>query len=52
MDGEGIRHELVSFIKSIENNRYLGNIDKQISYNISMIISTHENESLIKKFDE
>lgn len=52
LDGEGIRHELVSFIKSIENNRYLGNIDKQISYNISMIISTHENESLIKKFDE
>lgn len=49
LDGEGIRHELVSFIKSIENNRYLGNIDKQISYNISMIISTHENESLIKK---
>ena len=49
LDGEGIRHELVSFIKSIENNRYLGNIDKQISYNISMIISIHENESLIKK---
>lgn len=49
LDGEGIRHELVSFIKSIENNRYLGNIDKQISYNISMIISTHENESLITK---
>lgn len=48
LDGEGIRHELVSFIKSIENNRYLGNIDLKISYAISKLMNNY-NKKEIKK---
>ena len=48
LDGEGIRHELVSFIKSLENNRYLGNIDLKISYDISKIMNKYSNRKIKK----
>ena len=48
LDGEGIRHELVSFIKSIENKKYLGNIDLKISYAISKLMNNY-NKKEIKK---
>lgn len=48
LNGEGIRHELVSFIKSIENKQYLGNIDLKISYAISKLMNNY-NKKEIKK---
>lgn len=48
LDGEGIRHELVSFIKSIENNRYLGNIDIDVTQNISKILHHFEKGNYLK----
>ena len=48
LDGEGIRHELVSFIKSIENNRYLGNIDINVTQNISKILHHFEKGNYLK----
>ena len=42
LEGEGIRHELVSFVKSIENNRYLGNIDIIVTRDITKILNFFE----------
>lgn len=42
LEGEGIRHELVSFVKSIENSRYLGNIDIIVTRDISKILNCFE----------
>lgn len=48
LDGEGIRHELVSFIKSVESKRSFSNIDRTVSSAIAdMIRSFEEKGSLV-----
>lgn len=44
LDGEGIRYELLTFVKSIEKKKNLSYIDKEISIEISNIIELHLNK--------
>ena len=39
LDGEGIRYELVAFIKAIERGKILANIDDSVTYRISDIMN-------------
>jgi len=41
VEGEGIRYELVSFIKSIETGRNFSNIEQRISVTIAGIIESY-----------
>lgn len=38
LDGEGIRYELVAFVKAIENNKLLSNVDEETTLKIVEII--------------
>lgn len=38
LDGEGIRYELVAFLRAIEHNKISSDIDKEITYKISDIM--------------
>lgn len=42
LDGEGIRYELVAFLKSIETTKDLGNIDHSITSEISAVMQAFE----------
>lgn len=44
LDGEGIRYELVAFLKTIETKKYGGYIDRQVSDAICGIISDYYNQ--------
>ena len=44
LDGEGIRYELVAFVKAIESGRILANIDHSITYKISDIMNDFINK--------
>lgn len=44
LDGEGIRYELVSFIRSIQESKNLSNINSEISYEICKIMNDFEKE--------
>ena len=52
LDGEGIRYELVAFVKSIELGKYNGYIDYNISKAICKIIEDFENKDVnfIKRY--
>lgn len=43
LDGEGIRYELVTFVRSIQENKNLSNISEEISYEICKLMSDFEN---------
>ena len=45
LEGEGIRHELVEFTRSIEENRINTHISKDISLAISKILEDFENKN-------
>lgn len=38
LDGEGIRYEIVAFVRAVENRRLVSNINKNITYKISQIM--------------
>lgn len=38
LDGEGIRYEIVAFVRAVENRRLVSNINKSITYKISQIM--------------
>ena len=44
LDGEGIRYELVTFIKSIENNKNFSYISKHISKSIALVLEDFNNK--------
>lgn len=43
LDGEGIRYELLTFVRSIQENKNLSNISEEISYEICKLMSDFEN---------
>ena len=43
LDGEGIRYELVAFVKAIQENKNYDYIDKEVSYEITKMISDFKN---------
>lgn len=45
LDGEGIRYELVSFVKAVANKKAVEIISKDITIKISEIMEKFENES-------
>lgn len=47
LEGEGIRYELVSFVKSIESGKLFSNIDFNVTYLISRIMSDYERKNYI-----
>lgn len=48
LDGEGIRYELVSFVRSIESGKCMTNIEENISCEISKIMEKFMNDEIIK----
>lgn len=49
LDGEGIRYELVNFIKSVEKNKNISYIDRKISLSICKLMERfNNNENVIK----
>lgn len=38
LDGEGIRYEIVAFVRAVENRRLVSNINKSVTYKISQIM--------------
>lgn len=44
LDGEGIRYELVTFVRSVQEQKNLSNINKDISYSIASVISDFDNK--------
>lgn len=44
LDGEGIRYELVTFVKSIENNKNFSYISKHISKSIALVLEDFNNK--------
>lgn len=42
LNGEGIRYELVAFIRSIEQGKLIGNIDFNVTYQISEVMEDFE----------
>ena len=44
LDGEGIRYELVTFVKSIENNKNFSYISKHISESIALVLEDFNNK--------
>ena len=50
LNGEGIRYELVSFVRAIENkNNKIGNIDKDTTCEISKIMHSYISCENLKK---
>ena len=50
LEGEGIRNEIASFVRSVNTHAYTGNIRKEISVSISEILEKHrarENMTLL-----
>ena len=47
LDGEGIRYELVAFLRAIKTNQLPNNIPMQISANISKVINIWETDSKV-----
>ncbi|MCI8352314.1 MAG: adenylyltransferase/cytidyltransferase family protein [Clostridia bacterium] len=43
LDGEGIRYELLTFVRSIQEKKNLSNISEEISYEICKLMSDFEN---------
>ena len=43
LDGEGIRYEMVAFVRAIENGKLFSNIDRSITYAISQVMEDFEN---------
>ena len=43
LDGEGIRYELVAFVRAIENGRMTDNISRNVTYKISDIMDDYVN---------
>ena len=43
MDGEGIRYELVSFVRSIESGHVISNVDENVSCEISAVLEDFVN---------
>jgi choline-phosphate cytidylyltransferase len=43
LDGEGIRYELIAFIRAIERGRAISNIDKNVTYKIADIMNDFVN---------
>ncbi len=43
MDGEGIRYELVAFVRAIQNGKLISNIDQRVTYKISEIMDDFTN---------
>ncbi|MFR1895750.1 Gfo/Idh/MocA family oxidoreductase [Hungatella sp.] len=43
LDGEGIRYEIVAFVKAIQSNKNMSYINKEVSSNIAGIIEAFEN---------
>lgn len=48
LEGEGIRYEIVSFVKSIQTHKSYSNIDENISMKIVSIMSEFENKQYIQ----
>ena len=48
LEGEGIRYEIVSFVKSIQTGRLSSNIDDNISRAIVMVMSDFKNKQYIE----
>lgn len=48
LDGEGIRYELVSFVRSIESGKCMTNIEENISCEISKTMEKFMNDEIIK----
>ena len=48
LDGEGIRYELVSFVRSVESGKYTSNIEKNISCDIAGIMEQFMNDDVTK----
>ena len=48
LDGEGIRYELVSFVRSVESGKYTSNIEKNISCDIAGIMEQFMNGDVTK----
>lgn len=44
LDGEGFRYELLTFVKSIQENRNLSNINEDISFEICKLMNDFENK--------
>lgn len=44
LDGEGIRYEIVSFVKAIESQKNIGHVSREISQSISGIIDDFNNK--------
>lgn len=44
LDGEGIRYELVAFVKAVQENKDYAFIEKEVSYEITKIISDFKNK--------
>ena len=44
LDGEGIRYELVTFVRSIQEKRNLSNISQELSFGITKVVSDFENK--------
>ena len=47
LDGEGIKYELVSFLKAIENKKSFDMVSKDISINISKFMEEFENNNIL-----
>ena len=47
LEGEGIRYELVAFLRAIKTNQLPNNIPMQISANISKVINIWETDSKV-----
>ena len=48
LDGEGIRYELVSFVRSIESGKCMTNVDESISCEVSKTMEKFMNNEIIK----
>lgn len=48
LDGEGIRYELVSFVRAVESGQSLTNIDEAISCEIAAIMEKFMNDKVIR----
>ena len=48
LDGEGIRYELVSFVRAIESGCLITNIDKEISSEIASVMEDFMNGNVIR----
>lgn len=45
LEGEGIRYELVAFVRAMERGNCISNIDKNVSLKISQIMSDFINQN-------